>query len=163
MTPIEKLDTVLSYLANLKIPYQPLNHGNIMADMIYNNHDFAKQDYFSKELKSILNKLYDDGYVEIDKNETGKLDLSGKKGFNEYYSITFNGTYFINELDGYQGQHQQKISENIRLGKLEIFQRKQAERLNELTLLAVVGTIALVLWEILKYFLFDHHWYFHPY
>lgn len=162
MNEIEKLDTVLRYMASM-YPQSFAERHPIIANQILEVHPELRTESndFTAELFFILQKLSEDGYV---RQEVG--DPHGRT----HYAITFNGAYFIKYDGGYQGLQNRRdfqayleTQRERKVDALASFQRKQAARLNLLTAWAVGGTIALLLWELVKYFVFDHHWYFHPY
>lgn len=152
MTPIDKLDAVLVYLANTNPPYKTLGDEVIFSDLIHNNPQLKDQNYFRNELKSILQKLNRDGYVDIDSVNVGRQGMLGQPGYAYFYSITFDGLYFITGMDGYLGQHRRMIAESTREEKLETFHKKQAVFLSRGTWGIAIGALTLVLWDILKTF-----------
>lgn len=161
MNEIQKLDAVLKFLLSKYPNDQQLRPGVIAKQIIEITPELNDDTGFIAEIYAILDKLEADRYVRQDY-------IPGRDW--HVYSLTFDGLYFIKYADGYQGLQNQRNHQAYldkqrerKVDALASFQRKQAVRLNRLTAWAVGGTIALLLWEILKYFVFDHHWYFHPY
>lgn len=150
MNEIEKLDAVLRHMAS-KYPKEQATKKGVMALELIKKFPELNDDVdFDAELYYILQKLINDGYVTGDQLPTMT---------SIFYSITFNGLYFIKYGDGYQGLETRKNAENIRVQTVESFQRALATKLNDLTRWAVRGAFALLIWEILKFFVFEHHWY----
>jgi hypothetical protein len=150
MTATQKLDTVLLYLANLRIPYQELNDANIFSDLIHNNQELAEQETFARELIAILNKLAQDGYVNISKEiSNGPKRISGEPNYMNLYSITFNGNVFI-ENGGYAKKYFN--DENDRA-----LADGRDRRLSNGTVYLAIGTFLLVAWEMIKTFFFEKH------
>ena len=149
MTPTQKLDTVLNFLASDLAAKPSVSHLELYKYLIKKYPDLNTTNDFGSQLYKILDKLIDDKFVIPISNNDGRKNISGVDSFN--YTITFLGEY-QNSIDGYAGEAKSLADDKSRLDALELSQLK-------LMKLATYGTISIVLWEILKFFLFEHHWY----
>jgi len=149
-SPIQKLDDVLLTLVSSDILYVFHNSTQLHEHLLKRHGDNIKK-ITELELISILNKLEKDGYVETSIYINPVFPEAAK---TILYKITFEGEYFTLYQNGYEGLDYQKNVENIRLEKVEAFQSK-------LALFVAIGTVGLLIWEVIKYFVFEHHWYFH--
>lgn len=162
MTPAEKLDYVLKYLATTRPVYIQYSDSGLLEKLRQNGNEFNDENS-GGELISILEKLHKDGYASIEEKYFPPPILALEGSTVAYYKITFEGVYFIKHLDGYRGLDRQKMAllradqdKQYRIERLESYQLK-------ISMAALIISLSVVLWEILKYFLFDHHWYRHYY
>ena len=146
MDLIEKLDLALDHISSNYPKVTRYTKGSLYNELIDKVPELANDDKFEKEVYSILEKLNRDNY----------LDKFSLQGVQDSYFINFEGLYFIREEGGYVGTRKMKIAENARLDRLEKRQRN-------ISFAAALFAGLILLWELLKYFVFDHHWYFHPY
>jgi hypothetical protein len=153
MTPIQKLDEVLKFLADFKPSYSKITDSKIFSPLIKAFPVLHEQGDFGSELLAILSKLEKDKYVTIKDVPTGSVKISGADNTLATYGITFEGMYFIKDLGGYQVQHHSEIEQNIRMEKLETSHSDTASRMNTLTAWVAAGTIGILLLEIIKIFL----------
>ena len=157
MTPFQKLDIVLNYLANKFPLYAQYKDGDIFTALIKLNPEFDEQGDFGSELISILSKLQKDGFVDIDYGDTKPPGFHNDL-YKNRYQITFEGIYFIKHQDGYQGLQNQKTFENTRLAKIEQKAKANQMFLTWLTILVAAGTLAQAAYALVKLY-WEHHWF----
>jgi hypothetical protein len=135
LLPLKKLDETLKYLLDAskptdRTPTQVQKDVSFEADL--------------KEINEILEKLVKDGYVVT---ETNHLTMATQ------YRSTFDGRYFITETGGYLERAKDDYRQRARVGI-----RNRQDQLNQKLLTfgaiwaAAAGT-ALVIWEVVEYFL----------
>ena len=141
LTPVQKLDAVLEVLSKEYPQIWEYSEPEIFVTVM---HDFFEMDdrgAYGSEFKAIYKKLLKDGYIQ-NLRETAP-----------YYSITFEGYYFLKYEGGYVGQLKRINAENIRLEKVE---RSQLQLTSLTKVLAFAGLLAAAYYLILigKHF----HW-----
>jgi DNA-binding PadR family transcriptional regulator len=149
LTTIAKLDAVLDCLNK----HRTEKHHKLedLAPLL--NEEYPSVDF--GEITSILNKLEKDGYIEFDDRMVGIADEFSKT--RRVYRITFEGRHFI-ENGGYVEEKKSMAArKRWEDGFVERAERN-AERLNRLTLLLGIGTIGLVLVELIKMAI-EYHWF----
>jgi|SRR5450432_937686 len=133
--PVKKLDEVLKYMLAAD---QPMHRtfAEIQKEIPFESD--------SKDLNEILGKLEKDGYIESEIRESNLL--------REYRS-TFDGRFFIIETGGYLKSVLKAYRDNKRLELVEIRQDRMAKRLFWINFFVAVGTVGLLIWEIVQHFL----------
>jgi hypothetical protein len=145
LTPTDKLDEVLRCLAQ--------DRGNAsLLDIVGLVKRITSQEYAADKMLQIIRKLVRDGYVDFEKVSIVPPFFSEQR-----YAISFDGEFFILEEGGYRQQQKNEIEDRR---KIELENSKN--QLNQTLLVigaigAAVGTVALVIWEIYKYFCLERH------
>jgi hypothetical protein len=150
VTPIQKLDLVLDFLAN-NFKAKPWITDGVLYTELVALHPELGIDEFGSDLIRILEKLIKDGNVDF--HDTHFPTDAGVFGPQENilrrYKITFDGK-LLSENGGYQqvlkSSETRKRWEDSLLEKGE----RNGEWLNFLTLILGIGTIALAVVEIVK-------------
>lgn len=146
LSPFEKLDLILSMMNNHDATY--------IQDLAKRLNNESEESYY--EVKSILDKLYKDGYVS--KTDT-KAEYEIKESLRYlvdpifYYKITFEGEYLI-ASEGYQ--ELDRIA-NVRKNNERLLQ-SYPRILNVLTCWLALGTVGLLLIESIKLLNEIYHW-----
>lgn len=145
LTPIQKLDQVLTCMA------QDRGHSKLTG-VIALVERISGVKYPADKMLQILGKLEKDGFLQSE----DRFSSIEQTEIRIYY-ITFEGDYFINERGGYR---QKKIELDLRRRKIEL--ENSQNQLNQILLVigaigAALGAIALVAWEMYKYFHLEHH------
>ena len=146
MTPLEKLDTVLSFLASDNISIKPYaSDGIIIKELTESKNVFWQ---LPSEVTDILKYLVRDNKIDVWVNDN-----------KDVYRINFNGRVFI-EQGGYIEQEKrlnkekEKI-ESIRLSQVEMrtFQKESANRIEFLTWILAISSGIVALYYLTKGFL----------
>ena len=154
MTPIQKLDIVLNYLADQFPLYKIYTDGDIFSPLVAKHPELNEQGDFGSELLSVLEKLSKDEFV---KTHTYPKNQYGFPLYDRY-QITFEGVYFIKHQDGYQVLQNQKISENTRLDKIESEQRVNRNWTLWLTIILAFSAVATVVYYCVELY-WNHGWF----
>lgn len=101
-------------------------------------------------MELILNKLFKEDFISVNKSRD-------KSSFDTYL-ITWEGRFFIETQSGYEQQMktQANIEQTIALQNQRM--ERNEERLVDWTRYLTFGTIAIVVWEIIKYLSEHFHW-----
>ena len=150
---LQNLDTVLNTI-DKKSPYQNdsitphLTWGDLIVELNKLNLSLTNQD-----VVLIIEKLKSDNHVK----EVNSLQVQYPSApfaipdEHTGYSITFNGRYFLETIGGYEKEaaflRERKAFEDSFLVHSEV----NAKLLNSLTLFLGIGTISLVLIELVKF------------
>lgn len=131
LTPFEMLDLIMVEL------WTPLTYEALRATVT------GKHKQITKELlEQGIEKLRQDGYVYVVDNNKYVTDTELKDGW--YIRRTFNGQMLMLN-NGY-------VQENINNIRRRTYERRQSFWLTVGTLVAGVGALALVVWEMYKTF-----------
>jgi hypothetical protein len=139
-TAIQKVDIVLKFLANNIEAKPSITDGTLFSLLTKKHPELENQEDFGSDLLRILNKLAKEGYVDFEDTVPPTI--------RKYY-ITFDGKV-LNDEGGYE---RASNSEDVRRrweDELLIKGEKNGERLNTLTLILGIGTIALAIIEVIK-------------
>ena len=102
-----------------------------------------------EEFKGLIDMLVEDHYAYF---------LDGKKDELENYKartlITPKGIDFVLK-GGYETSEANRISNESELKQIVSYQLRLSKRLNLLTALLAIGTIGLLVWEILKFLIWE--------
>jgi hypothetical protein len=155
LSPIQQLDYVLNFLATDDFGKQPLIERQMLIEL-KEKHDM---EFPIGDFNRILYKLVNDGY--LDKEVTDNIpyflkDIQQPPSTSEIFFISFDGKLF-NESGGYQ--------EKIRLEKIEVEQiksdlalrKRNDRRLVRGTYGVAFGAVALVVWDLIKFFCLKEH------
>jgi hypothetical protein len=141
-TAIQKVDIVLKFLAN-RVEAKPYITDGALFSALQKQHPILeKQNDFGSDLLRILNKLIKEGYVDFEDTAPP---------ITRRYYITFDGKLLSDE-GGYERASKSKDDRRRWEDDLLLKGEKNGERLNRLTLVLGVGTIALALIEVIKFF-----------
>ena len=112
MELLQLLDKVLKYLASTYPKRQNFSLSQIKTDILIHYPELAEESIDS-QLAFVLNKLADDGFIEIDSRESGRHGIFGTSYIHSY-SIKLDGVYFIEQKGGYTKQIEvQEQRENL--------------------------------------------------
>ena len=148
LSPIQKIDEVLSYLNKQKYP--PVKTiGEITNDLS----DTIKSD--QSELLLILEKLKKDGNVNTEERNIHVINDSVDTFYKEtLYIITYEGKLLCDQ-NGYSQKVINQNAENIRVAALEKSQKMYANRMIYLTIAIAFSTVVAAVYysiEIWKYY-----------
>ncbi len=142
MESIKILDELLKYLE--------ITEFRTFAEM---KNDANDKSVFLKDIdnfifKSALLKLVKDGYViKYIENTTDKIFNTPQ--INNYYDISFEGLFFINN-GGYEKQNAENLKKETEYENIQIEQRKQASDLVRLNRWLVFGAIVVAIDSVLN-------------
>lgn len=150
---MEELDTVLRWFAmnpDEFLDYGKENRENISEAIIGTGilryyPQLNDDKYFLVNLPLILKKLYKDGYLDQKQQPIGSFDA-----LLDLYSINFDGKFF-SQNGGYEAERKSLDARRRWEDGLAEKGEKNGERLNTLTLILGIGTIALALVELVKF------------
>jgi DNA-binding Lrp family transcriptional regulator len=148
LSPSQHLDEVLTYLISVEHVNPTVTDGDIFSYMQKKFPEAAKSKIDRTEVHRRLDKLIDEKRIKRYGREGAVAPFK--------YGITFDGKLFI-EQGGY---HQQELDRKANALGLEL--ENSQNQLNQILLVigamgAALGAIALVIWEIYKYFHLEHH------
>jgi hypothetical protein len=141
LTALNKVDIVLSFLANSVEAKPSITDGPLFSALQKRHPQLEKQSDFGSDLHRILNKLVKEGFVDT---------IESNVGNPRRYFITFDGK-LLHEEGGYEKAVKDKDARKQWEDSLILKGEKNGERLNTLTLILGIGTIALVLVEVVKF------------
>jgi|ERR1035437_2613168 hypothetical protein len=136
MTSIEKLDAVLKFISTLTSMRVRPNINNAEINNLFKDSGIEFQT--SHEAVEILMKLHGDKYIDWSDSD-----------YN--YKINFNGRMFIQQ-GGYVEQKRISKREDEKIEDMQLFQRVSADKMLYATIILGVGSIGLLIWEIIKYY-----------
>ena len=140
-TAVQKVDLVLRFLGNRVEAKPHITDGDLFSALRKLYPVLERQNDFGSDLLRILNKLIKEGYVDFEDTEP----LAARR-----YFITFDGK-LLSEEGGYEKALVAKDAR--RRWEEDLLQKgeENGERLNRLTLILGVGTIALAVVEVVKF------------
>jgi hypothetical protein len=149
LNPAEQLDAVLNFLFE--------KNDNIRLSQIQAAFNEGSGKYIHiEDLKRIVNKLVKDGFCDfhemLSEQPYDKLNLIRDR----LYYISFEGKLLRNSGGYVQKERNVKLQSEAAKVDLEIRKRNE-RRLVVGTYLVAIGAIALVIWEVIKTFLIEHH------
>ena len=154
LSPIDQLDYVLNFLATSDLAKEPLTTIKILVEF-RDKHDLEFQ---AGDLNRILDKLVDERYIHKKTVDDIPYYLKDSQppSFSDMYSITFDGKLF-NQIGGYKEKYRKDNLEAANI-RSDLALRKRNDRLLAIGTVGVaIGALALVAWEIYKYFVLGCH------
>ncbi len=149
LTPIEKLDEVLKIIASVE-----LTDGSIRTEFISIKLNQIGIKINVSELERIIDKLVKDDYADFE----DKVPSPNTPFSLPHYFITFDG-FLLLENGGYKQDLINKNSETKRIDDLDKKSIYLSDRMNRLTFWVVVGSIGLLLMEIVKFVVANPHFF----
>jgi|SRR5579872_226527 len=156
LSPIQKIDEVLIFVSSK----YPVGRDDLYFYKSFNSvlSEIQRIDPSTEvsELEMILKKLMKDGYVDRMETLAREIVPKGQELLHYHYYKTFEGHLFT-ESGGYRQQELDRKANALRI-RLENSQNQLNQRLLVIGAIgAAVGAIALVGWEMYKYFCLEHH------
>ena len=150
MSPIEKIDSILTLLAQDAVLRPFAKEDEIFASYLNKHPETIESTFEGSVVKSILDKLTDDKHIKPVEFEIWS-EHRGLSHTITKYTITFEGSLF-HQQGGYQAQLNRQNAENNRVTELEKFQKANASRMTYLTtVLAVFSLISAFLMSLDKF------------
>lgn len=110
------------------------------------------------EVDDCLKKLHKDGFLYFIEKDSGSVVDFYYRRHN--FLITFDGKFFFETTRGYRENTNRLNDKEDATDALIERTEKNEERLVKWTKNLTYGTVAIVLWELLRFFLFEGHWKF---
>lgn len=144
MEPIEKLDALLHTMEKRYPKENTFMKGVWLKFLLGDFPELSTDEVLESEMHFILEKLNRDGYVNVN---TRSGSLSGEMPF---YTINFEGVYFIKYAGGYKGLQTRLNAENTRVAAVERHQRRNDVILTYLTIIIALGTLFQAAYAIMQ-------------
>jgi hypothetical protein len=152
LSPIQKIDEVLRFIASKNGPDSDGPYFYKSAISICTEIQRIDPSTEVSEFIMVMQKLLKDGRIGCEQDVS---ELFTSQWRNLHFYKTFEGSLFI-ESGGY---HQQELDRKANTLRIQL--ENSRNRLNQILLVigaigAAVGAVALVAWEIYKYFCLEH-------
>ncbi len=155
MSPIQKLDIVLNYLATDLLAKPHIDHLEIFQNLKKKHPELNDTNDFGSQLYKILDKLIDDKFVKSASNNNRHRTITGNDTLN--YSITFLGEY-QNSVGGYHQIQESEESERLRLEEIDKRAKVDRDRVFYLTLVISFGTAIAAVYYLVELY-WKYHWF----